>query len=97
MVRAGKQTYLERLTEETLRPIRGALKLFKQEIAETMQIPDAPWKILNKSYDELTEPELLALLDIYHQEGETEPCPFCKWVAREELMKMRKEKLEFGG
>jgi hypothetical protein len=91
------KTYLEKLTEETLRPIIGALELFKQEIVETMQIPDAPWKILNKPYDQLTEQEILALMDIYHTDGEKEPCPFCVWVAREELMKMRQEKREFGG
>lgn len=92
-----KQTYLERLTEETLRPILGALALLKQEIAETMQIPDAPWKILNKPYDQLTENELFALFDIYHTEGEREPCPMCSWTARMELMKARKNKEEFGG
>lgn len=93
----AQQTYLEQLTEETLRPIIGALALLKQEIAETMQIPNAPWKILNKPYDQLTEPELVALFDIYHTEGETEPCPMCSWTARMELMRMRKDKEELGG
>ena len=93
----AEKTYLERLTEETLRPIRGALELFKQEIAETMQVPDAPWKVLNKPYDQLTEQELLALMDIYHVEGESTPCLFCDWVTRAELQRARKNKQEFGG
>ena len=97
MTKIGEQSYLERLTAETLRPIRGALELLRQEIAETMQIPDAPWKILNKPYDQLTEQEVLALMDIYHTEGETTPCPFCSWVTRMELQRARKNKIEFGG
>ena len=92
-----KQTRLERLIGETIRPIAGALVLLKQEIAETMQIPDSPWQILNKPYDQLTEQEILALFDIYHQVGESEPCPMCSWVARMELMKARKDKEELGG
>ncbi len=92
-----EKTYLEKVIEECLRPIIGAMTMLRQEIAETMNIPDAPWKILNKSYDELTEQEILALLDIYHIPGETTPCPFCNWVAREELMKARKDKEELGG
>jgi len=88
------KTYLERLTEETLRPILGALDLLKQEMAETTNIPDAPWKILDKPYDELTEEELVALFDIYHQDGETEPCPMCSWTARAELQRYRKNKQE---
>lgn len=92
----AEKTYLERLTEETLRPIIGALELLKSEIAETMNIPDAPWKILNKPYDKLSEQEIMALMDIYHQEGETEPCPMCKWMARVELQRMREDKREFG-
>lgn len=91
-----EQTYLERLIEETLKPVLGALELFRQEIIETMQIPDAPWKVLNKPYDQLTEQEIMALMDIYHQEGETKPCPMCEWMSRVELMKMRREKEEFG-
>ena len=91
------KTYLERLTDETLRPIRGALELLKQEMAETMRVPDAPWKVLGKPYDQLTEQELLALMDIYHTEGETTPCPFCDWVARAELQRARKDKITFGG
>lgn len=94
---ANKPTYLERIIEETLRPILGALALLKQEITETMNIPDAPWKILNKSYDQLTEQEILALFDIYHTPGESEPCPMCKWITRMELMKARKDKEELGG
>ena len=93
----ANKTYLERIIEETLRPVRGALELMRQEIAETMRIPDAPWKILNKPYKDLTEQEILALFDIYHQEGETEPCPICDWTAREELMLARKNKKELGG
>uniref|UniRef100_A0A6M3KMI5 Uncharacterized protein n=1 Tax=viral metagenome TaxID=1070528 RepID=A0A6M3KMI5_9ZZZZ len=89
-------TYLERLTTETLRPIYGALELLKQEIAETMQIPDSPWKILNKPYEQLSDGEIAALMDIYHQDGEVEPCPFCKWVTREELSRARKERRELG-
>ena len=92
-----QKTYLERLIKETLRPIVGALELLKQEISETMQIPDSPWKILNKPYNQLTEQELAALFDIYHQDGEKEPCPMCNWMVREELMLMRKDKKEFGG
>lgn len=93
----AEQTYLEQVIEETLRPVLGALALFRQEIAETMQIPDAPWKILNKPYDQLTEQEIVALFDIYHTEGESEPCPMCSWVTRMELMKTRKDKEELGG
>lgn len=93
----AEPTYLERLIEETLRPVLGALVLLKREIAETMSIPDAPWKILNKPYDELTEQEILALFDIYHVTGESEPCPMCSWITRMELMKTRKDKEELGG
>jgi hypothetical protein len=89
-----ERTYLEKVITETLRPIYGALKLLRQEITETMQIPDSPWKILNKPYDQLTEPEIMALFDVYHQEGETIPCPMCNWVARTELMKSRQDKKE---
>ena len=92
-----EKTYLEKLVDETLHPVRGALELLRQEIQETMKIPNAPWKILNKPYDQLSEQELLALMDIYHTEGETEPCPFCDWVARAELQRARKNKREFGG
>jgi len=91
------QTYLERLAEETLRPVLGALALLRQEIAETMNIPNAPWQILDKPYDELTEQEIVALFDIYHVPNEETPCPMCSWVARMELMKSRKDKEEFGG
>ncbi len=92
-----QKTYLERIMDETLRPIIGALELLEQEITETMQIPDAPWKILNKSYGELTEQEVLVLMDVYHQDGETTPCPMCRWTAREELHRMRLDKEIFGG
>lgn len=92
-----KQTYLERLVGETIRPVIGALFLLRQEMMETMNIPDAPWKILNKPYDQLTEQEIMALFDIYHTSDEQEPCPMCSWVARVELMKARKEKVELGG
>ena len=92
-----KQTYLDRLIEETLRPIRGALELLKHEIAESMDIPNSPWQILNKPYDQLTEEEILALFDIYHTPGESEPCPMCSWMTRMELMKARKNKAELGG
>ena len=90
-------TYLDRVVAETLKPILGALELLRQEIAETMQIPDSPWQILNKPYHELSEAEILALFDIYHTAGESEPCPMCSWVARMELMKARKDKEELGG
>lgn len=90
-------TYIERLTEEALKPVLGALVLLKQEIAETMNIPESPWQILNKSYDQLSEQEVLALFDIYHTPGESEPCPMCSWVTRMELMKARKNKKELGG
>lgn len=93
----AKQTHLERVVEETLRPILGALALLRQEMAETMQIPESPWQILNKPYDQLTEEEILALFDIYHTPGEGEPCPMCSWVAKVELMKARKDKEELGG
>ena len=87
-----EKTRLERVIEETLRPMVGAVKMLSQEIAETMNIPDAPWKILNKSYDKLTEQELMALYDIYHTEGETEPCPMCKWATQMELTGLNKDK-----
>jgi hypothetical protein len=89
-----KDTYLERLLKETLGPVIGAIEMFKNEISQTMQIPDAPWKILNKPYDQLSEQEIAALLDIYHQEGEQEPCPMCDWMARTELMKSRQNQKE---
>jgi len=92
-----EKTYLEKLVEETLRPIRGALELFRNEIAETMNVPDSPWKILNKPYEELSEQEIVALFDIYHTDGETKPCPMCDWMARAELMRARKNKEELGG
>ena len=69
----AKQTRLERLTEETLRPVIGALAVLKQEMAETMNIPESPWQVLNKPYDQLTEEEILSLFDIYHVIGESEP------------------------
>lgn len=90
-------THLERLIDEAVRPVLGALELLIREISETMQIPDAPWKILNKPYKDLTEDEILALADIYHTDGETKPCPFCSWVTREELSIMRRNKRELGG
>ena len=92
-----KLTYLERVIEETIRPILGALALLKQEIAETMQIPESPWQVLNKPYDELSEQEILALFDIYHTVGENEPCPMCSWTTRMELQRARKNKEELGG
>ena len=91
-----KQTHLERLVAETIRPALGALILLQQEIAETLDIPTAPWKILNKPYNELTEQEIIALMDIYHIEGETEPCSMCSWMARVELERFRKDKEAFG-
>ena len=93
----ANKTYLERLTDEALRPVLGALALFEREMSETMNIPNSPWQILNKPYDELTEQEMAALFDIYHQEGESGPCPMCSWTTRMELMKARKDKEEFGG
>lgn len=93
----AEKTHLELVIEETIRPVLGALSLLKEEIAQTMQIPTAPWQILNKPYDKLTEPEIMALFDIYHTQGESEPCPMCDWVARVELQKARKDKNEFGG
>ena len=94
---AQQLTHLERVVQETLRPVLGALALLKEEIAETMRIPDAPWKVLNKPYDQLTENEIIALFDIYHTNGESEPCPMCSWITRMELMKARKDKKELGG
>ena len=91
------KTYLEKVVEETLRPILGALALLRQEVAETMNIPNAPWQILDKPYDALTEQEILALFDIYHTPGEKEPCPMCSWTARMELQRARKDKAELGG
>jgi len=82
-------TYLEKLMQETLRPIYGAMELLHQEITETLQIPNSPWQILNKPYDQLTEQEIITLLDIYHQDQEQEPCPMCKWLSRVELQKRR--------
>lgn len=92
-----KQTRLEKVIQETLRPVLGALALLKQEMAETMNIPESPWQILNKPYDELTEQEIMALFDIYHQVGESEPCPMCSWMTRVELQRARKEKEVLGG
>jgi hypothetical protein len=92
-----QKTYLEKIIDEAIRPTIGAVEQLVREIAQSMQIPDAPWKILNKKYDELTEQELLALADIYHTEGEGEPCPFCQWVSKEELKRNRQEMEEFGG
>ncbi|KKN27045.1 hypothetical protein LCGC14_0868530 [marine sediment metagenome] len=85
------------VVEETLRPVLSAMALLSREIAETMHIPHAPWQILNKSYDELSDGELAALFDIYHTNGETEPCPMCKWTTQMELQRARKDKEVFGG
>lgn len=82
-------TYLEKLIDETIRPLLGALELLEGELAETLQVPDAPWKILNKSYDELTEEEFMALMDMYHKEGEMAPCQMCQWAARAEAQRLR--------
>lgn len=90
-------TYLEKVIAETIRPIIGALDLMQQDIEQTIQVPDAPWKILNKPYDKLSEQEILALFDIYHTNGEQTPCPMCQWMAREELMKVHKSQKELGG
>jgi len=91
------QTYMERLIGETLKPVLGALALFQQEMIETMQIPESPWQVLNKPYDQLTEQEILALFDIYHVPDEQQPCPMCIWTTRMELMRARQDKAEFGG
>ena len=88
------KTYLERVVEETIRPTISALDALTEEFNQTMNVPDAPWKILNKPYDQLSDAEVMALFDIYHQEGEPQPCSMCTWAARVELMKSRKEKLE---
>ena len=66
-------------------------------MTETMDIPDAPWKILNKPYNQLSEQEIMALFDIYHVPGESEPCPMCSWMTRVELSEARKNKEELGG
>ncbi|KKL65799.1 hypothetical protein LCGC14_2151360 [marine sediment metagenome] len=91
------KTHLEKVIDECLRPVLSAMVLLRTEIAETMQIPHAPWQILNKPYDELSEGELVALFDIYHVQGEVDPCPMCNWTTRVELQKARKEKETFGG
>lgn len=90
------RTRLEAIVEEAVRPMVGAMKVLLHEIEETMQIPDSPWKILNKSYDQLSEQEIMALADIYHIDGELTPCPFCQWVSREELKRARQDKEQFG-
>ena len=87
----AEQTYLDKLIEETIRPVLGALDLLVQEMEDTMNIPDAPWKILNKPYDQLTEQEMAALFDIYHTDGETEPCPMCKWATKAELTRLHQD------
>jgi len=92
-----EKTYLEKLVAETIRPILGALQLLEREMAETLSIPDSPWKVLNKPYDQLTEQEILVLMDIYHTDGESKPCPMCDWMTRMELQRVRKEKEQFGG
>lgn len=51
-------------------------------------IPDQPSKVLNKPYRELTDMEVMALMDIYHVPEETEPCAMCKWVAEAEVKKL---------
>ncbi len=91
------KTRLEELVEETLRPVLGALLLLKQEMADTMGIPDNPSQVLNKPYEQITEQELMALFDIYHVGGETEPCAMCFWTTKMELSRARKDKEEFGG
>ena len=84
-------TRLEKVLEETLRPVYGAIQLMKQEMRETLEIPDAPWKLLDKSYDELTDEEIALLMDIYHQDGEEEPCPMCVWMTQREITELNKE------
>lgn len=85
------KTRLELLIEETMRPVLGALEQLRSEIRESMGITDAPWNIFNKPYNELTDEELMALFDVYHMEGEPEPCPMCKWSLRRELQELHKE------
>lgn len=87
-----QKSYLERLTDEVLAPTLGAIEILKNEIRATMNIPDAPWKILNKTYNELEDWEIEALFDIYHSDGELEPCPMCKWSATREVQEQKKEK-----
>ena len=84
-------TRLEKVLEETLRPVYGAIQLMKQEMRETLEIPDAPWKLLDKSYNELTDEEIALLMDIYHQDGEEEPCPMCVWMTQREITELNKE------
>ena len=84
-------TRLEKVLEETLRPVYGAIQLMKQEMRETLEIPDAPWKLLDKPYNELTDEEIALLMDIYHQEGEEEPCPMCVWMTQREITELNKE------
>jgi len=87
-----EKTRLERIVEEAVRPLFGALGILRQEIRESMNIPNSPWKILNKSYDALSDQEIMALFDIYHTPNETEACPMCKWMSQMEAVKMNQEK-----
>jgi len=83
-----EKTRLERVIEETLRPVLGALEQMKWEIRETMSVTKAPWDVFKKPYNELTDEELAVLFDIYHTGGEPEPCPMCVWALRRELQEM---------
>jgi hypothetical protein len=84
------KNYLNRLVEETIAPTRAAIAQFKEEICETLEIPTSPWKILNKPWDALSNEEIQALYDIYHEPEETEPCPMCKWATRMEVTEINK-------
>jgi|SRR3989304_5978245 len=87
------KTRLELVMEEAIRPTLGALELLRSEIRQTMGITEAPWHIFNKPYNELTDEEIMALFDVYHQQGETEPCSMCVWASRRELQELNKERM----
>jgi len=90
-------TYLQKVLDETVRPVAGALDLLQNQIEETMNLPTSPWKVLNKPYKDLSIADLTALMDIYHTPGEVQPCPMCLWMSREERMIGNKLKSDYGG
>jgi hypothetical protein len=85
-------TYLEKLIDEVKRPIMLAAVVLMDEMRATANVPDAPWKILNKTYLDLTDEEITALMDIYHEQNEKESCQMCQWMATRETQEWTKDR-----
>jgi len=81
------KSYIEILADEVLRPTLAAFERIKDELSakEGFGIPNNPKDILHKAYEELSDWEIVQLIDIYHMPGETTPCAMCKWMLENEL------------